>query len=788
MHVASNTVSMSTYKSRDLVHKITDNLNLLRVFDRTDVGTSPNFDNPGFNGFFEVRASSETTGESGTKPVDSFYGMLSMKTSAAMLQLAGSNTQGWWIRGKQAGNVTLASVAWQRVVVADGGTYSINANSATLLKCSYANGTPASSSWNHGKTGYGDAKVADVWGQKWSVTGQTYTPSGGSATNLTNTGDIVIFVSKSNTSNNLYANLVLDGNIYATTFVGALTGNASTATKLATAREIYVALGSTRDTDNKVTFDGSADKAIHVSGTLGVGRGGTGKTSWTAGRIIYASATDTLAEVASPGNTKVLRYTNDAYSWLSYTNINTASTLVFRDSSGNFSAGTITATFNGNLTGNVTGDCSGSSGSCTGNAATCTTANGLASLVTATRANHSNDTGVIVQNTDSTNPLKIGYIIGNGGSGGIYDFTHSAWKVQIAPDGTTTFAGNASTATKLATAREIYVALGSTRNTDSKVTFDGSADKAIHVSGTLGVGRGGTGKTSWTAGRIIYASATNTLAEVAAPSNTKVLRYTGDAYSWLSYTNANTVSTLVFRDSSGNFSAGTITATFSGDLTGHVLKVCGTTSATMSSSSANPRIVFAESTNTQPVLLVYTDYDSYRSPAGLKVVGGTDATPAWFEVEGHIYASQVHNAIWNDYAECRKADCEEPGYVISPDDNGISHKTTERLMPGCRIISDTWGHIIGESTEAKTPIAVSGRVLAYPYRAKNEYHVGDCVCSAQNGTVDIMTREEIKEWPDRIIGIVNEIPTYDVWEQTEPDGERRTTRIQVKGRIWIDVR
>ena len=48
------------------------------------------------------------------------------------------------------------------------------------------------------------------------------------------------------------------------------------------------------------------------------------------------------------------------------TTANTASTIVLRSGAGAFSAGTITATFSGNLTGNA----SGSSGSCTGNAAT----------------------------------------------------------------------------------------------------------------------------------------------------------------------------------------------------------------------------------------------------------------------------------------------------------------------------------------------------------------------------------------------------------------------------------
>ncbi len=49
---------------------------------------------------------------------------------------------------------------------------------------------------------------------------------------------------------------------------------------------------------------------------------------------------------------------------------NTPNTVVLRDGSGNFAAGTITAA----LTGNVTGNVSGSSGSCSGNAATATTA------------------------------------------------------------------------------------------------------------------------------------------------------------------------------------------------------------------------------------------------------------------------------------------------------------------------------------------------------------------------------------------------------------------------------
>ena len=76
----------------------------------------------------------------------------------------------------------------------------------------------------------------------------------------------------------------------------------------------------------------------------------------------------------------------------------------------------------------------------------------------------------------------------------------------------------------------------------------------------------------------------------------------------------------------------------SGDTMTGPLTISHATTATMTSATTNPRIIFSES-GTQPVALVYTDYDSYRSPAGLKVLGmSSDASKAWFEVEGKIYS------------------------------------------------------------------------------------------------------------------------------------------------------
>ena len=148
----------------------------------------------------------------------------------------------------------------------------------------------------------------------------------------------------------------------------------------------------------------------------------------------------------------------------------------------------------------------------------------------------------------------------------------------------------------------------------------------------------------------------------------------------------------------------------------------------------------------------------------------------------NIYANKVYNAVWNDYAEFRKGLTTEPGRVVKESKEGMII-TTKRLEAGCKVISDTYGQAMGETEECKTPIAVAGRVLVYPYRDKDEYTLGAAVCSAPNGTVDIMTREEIIMYPERIVGTVSEIPEYTEWGQS-----KENPLVQVNGRIWIYVR
>lgn len=157
-------------------------------------------------------------------------------------------------------------------------------------------------------------------------------------------------------------------------------------------------------------------------------------------------------------------------------------------------------------------------------------------------------------------------------------------------------------------------------------------------------------------------------------------------------------------------------------------------------------------------------------PPFLSIKGGT--------IDGNIVANAIYGAVWNDYAEYRSSDTLQPGRTVIETGEGDLILATERLQPGANIISDTFGFAIGETDKCQTPIAVSGRVLAYPYEDREEYAAGDPVCSGPNGTVSKMTREEVREYPERIIGTVSEIPKYEVWG---------TGNIQVNGRIWIKV-
>lgn len=155
-------------------------------------------------------------------------------------------------------------------------------------------------------------------------------------------------------------------NVTATTFTGALSGNATTATTLQTARAI-----------GGVNFDGSG--------------------------------------AITPQNIQIATDTTNATYYLTYVSA-TSGNLQEKVNSGtsiNPSTNTLTtSTVVANLTGNVTGNCTGSSGSCTGNSATVTTNANLTGPITSVgnATSVASQTGTGTKFVMDTNPTFSGSI------------------------------------------------------------------------------------------------------------------------------------------------------------------------------------------------------------------------------------------------------------------------------------------------------------------------------------------------------------------------------------------
>ena len=168
--------------------------------------------------------------------------------------------------------------------------------------------------------------VGDITG----VTAGSFITGGGTSGTVT----VNVDATSANTASKVVARDA-SGNFSAGTITAALSGNATTATTLATGRTISLT-GDVTGTSG--SFDGSGN--VSIAATIAANSVALGTD--TTGNYVAAGATSgngISGSVSSEGGTFTV--TSNA------TNANTASTLVFRDASGNFSAGTITA----NLTG-----------------------------------------------------------------------------------------------------------------------------------------------------------------------------------------------------------------------------------------------------------------------------------------------------------------------------------------------------------------------------------------------------------------------------------------------------
>lgn len=290
------------------------------------------------------------------------------------------------------------------------------------------------------------------------------------------------------------------------------------------------------------------------------------------------------------------------------TNANTASTIVARDSSGNFTAGTITAAITGTASGNLTaltGDVTASgggsqaatvakingatlgtttatsahmliangtswqsvaeSGDCTISSSgveTCLKTNGTLFTSSATTANSSGFSNSRLIATDASGNFQTGHVV-------------PTW-VQI----TTSGGSNA-----LAVNSDAWIQMTGT-TTHSLLLPDETTLLASGFQFTIENSSTGVVTVKDSSASALLAMPANTLAVYTSTSTSTANAGWDVAWWYKSAATANTANTAVARDASGNFSAGTITASLTGTASGNLSALTGDVTASGGGSQA----------------------------------------------------------------------------------------------------------------------------------------------------------------------------------------------------------
>ena len=206
---------------------------------------------------------------------------------------------------------------------------------------------------------------------------------------------------------------------------------------------------------------------------------------------------------------------------------------------------------------------------------------------------------------------------------------------------------------------------------------------------------------------------------------------------------------------------------------------------TMTGNLTTPAVLVSKSGDSSVWMTVFYNADNTRglwdSASQKSIVRTSDGVTCTCDM--NFIAPMVEGAVFNDYAEYRPLkdpiESYEPGYCMTCNRDGKLFRTSSRMQHCEGITSDTFGFSIGRTDEATVPLAVAGRVLVYTSEDPSTYYTGQAVCASRGGRVSKMTDSEIAQNPDRIVGIVSEVPTYETWG---------TNNIKVNGRIWITVK
>ena len=397
-------------------------------------------------------------------------------------------------------------------------------------------------------------------------------------------------------------NLVLNGSTSGTVTVSVPATAGTTTITLPATTGTVVTTGDTGSVTNTMLAGSIANSKLSNSTISGVSLGSN------LGTLTLATSGTGLSGSTTYNGSGAATFTVTSNA----TSANTASAVVARDASGNFSAGTVTAALSGNATTATTLQ--------TARAIQGVSFNGSADITVVTAGTGISVSGTTVTNTDT------------GSAQNIY---------KNITDGTTTAAAGSNNDTiKFRASGGVTVAVGSndaTHGDNLLISLSSVPNSSLANSTISGVSLGsnlGT-LTMSTSGTGLSGSTTYN------GSGASTFTVTSNA------TSANTASAIVARDASGNFSAGTITASLTGNVTGNVTGSSGSctgnsATATTATNQSGGTVSATTMAASGAVTMTANTTSTSKTTGTLVVTGGVGISGALY-VGGEVtaYASDA---------------------------------------------------------------------------------------------------------------------------------------------------
>jgi len=357
----------------------------------------------------------------------------------------------------------------------------------------------------------------------WSTAGGGLTVTDDTTTNATR---FLTFTSASSgtiTSENVASTKLTfnpsSGTLSSTTFVGALTGNASTATSATTATNLAGGTAGAlayQASAGSTTFLTAGSNGQYLTLTAGVPTW----TSLTPVSSFSAGTTGLTPSTATTGAVTLAGTLNVANGGTGVTSSSGASSVVLRDA-------------NSNITGNILFS-----------GFTNTTASGSTTTLTASSTPNWVLTGSGGQTFQLPNAttLTTGIIYSfnnNQTSGAITVNNASGTLVVSVPSGGYVVLTLLTNGTSAGTWDYHFQAPSNVSWSTNTFSYSGSITSATWNATAIGAIYGGTGQTAYTTGDILYASATNTLSKLGVGSTGQVLTVVGGVPAWSASTGAS---------------------------------------------------------------------------------------------------------------------------------------------------------------------------------------------------------------------------------------------------------